>query len=186
MSAARSPESILISDDDLLVDTELSVLSTPASSTAETPLSSLTPYSAPSPPSPAPDQYEARLWRHFPGWVWSERSKDNHSWAWEYGYDIQRHDERRWVCKQCIQKNDPKPRSFVTIGLQNALNHLYKDHRISAPDNKTKSGMQQKAEKKPGSKRLRSIVDTLNLDPSRPREQAIANSIIRGFDRSHF
>jgi hypothetical protein len=46
--------------------------------------------------------------------------------------------------------------------------------------------MQQKAEKKPGSRRLTSIVDTLNLDPSRPREQAIANSIIRGFDRSHF
>lgn len=186
MSAVRSPESIPISDDDLPVDPELSVLSTPASSAAETPLSSLTPSFAPSPLSSASDQYEARLWRYFPGWVWSERSKDNHSWAWEYGYDIQRHDERRWVCKQCILKNDPKPRSFVTVGLQNALNHLYKDHRISAPDNKTKSGMQQKAEKKPGSKRLTSIVDTLNLDPSRPREQAIANSIIRGFDRSHF
>jgi hypothetical protein len=69
ISAARSPESILISDDDLPVDPELSVLSMPASSAAEAPPSSLKPYSASSPPSPAPGQYKARLWRHFPGWV---------------------------------------------------------------------------------------------------------------------
>ncbi|KAK9428595.1 hypothetical protein V1505DRAFT_387798 [Lipomyces doorenjongii] len=56
-----------------------------------------------------------------------------------------------------------KPKSLVAVGLQNALNHLDKDHRISAPDNKTKSGLQQKAEKKPESKRLRSIADTKKI-----------------------
>jgi len=46
--------------------------------------------------------------------------------------------------------------------------------------------MQLKAERKPGNKRSRSVIDSLQLDPSKPREQAIANSIIRGFDRNHF
>jgi hypothetical protein len=184
MRASRSPESIPICINDLTADLELSAVPTPAS--AETPQSSLTPPSIPSPSSLAPDKYEARAWRHFPGWVWSERSKDNYSWAWEYGYDMQRNDECRWVCKECIRKNDPKPRSFIAVGLQNALNHLCKDHQVTAPDNKTKSGLQLKAEMKPGSKRPRSIVDALKLDPSRPREQVIANSIISGFDRNYF
>ena len=117
IGAARSPESSPISVDDLSVDPELSVLSTPASSAAESPLPSLMPSSTSSPLSPAPDQNEAHLARHFPGWVWSERSKDNHAWRWEYGYDIQRHNERRWICKQSIQKNDPKHRSLVAVGL---------------------------------------------------------------------
>ncbi|OWT42498.1 restless-like transposase [Pochonia chlamydosporia 170] len=182
MSASEFLESSPISIDDVPIDFELPVPSTPASS-AE---SSLTPFSPPPTTLPTPDKYDTRLWGHFPGWVWSERSKDNYSWAWEYGYDIQHDDERRWVCKPCIQKNDPRPKNFVAIGLQNALNHLYKDHGISAPDNKTKSGLQKKAEEKPGSKRPRSIVDIWKLDPLRPREQAIANSMIRGFNRNHF
>ncbi|OWT42456.1 PIF1-like helicase domain-containing protein [Pochonia chlamydosporia 170] len=182
MSASEFLESSPISIDDVPIDFELPVPPTPASS-AE---SSLTPFSPPPTTLPTPDKYDTRLWGHFPGWVWSERSKDNYSWAWEYGYDIQHDDERRWVCKPCIQKNDPRPKNFVAIGLQNALNHLYKDHGISAPDNKTKSGLQKKAEEKPGSKRPRSIVDIWKLDPLRPREQAIANSMIRGFNRNHF
>ena len=146
------------------------------------------PSASSTPPPRDPDQYETRLWRHFSGWLWSERSKEIRSWVWEHGYDIQRDDERKWVCKPCIRKNDPKPANFVSGGLQNAMNHLFRDHLIPAPDNETKSVLQQKSEKKSGGKRLRTMHDysSVKLDPSKPREQAIANSMIRGFDRKYF
>ena len=67
MYAARSPASISVSDDDLPINPELSVLSTPTSSATEKNLPLLTLSSASPRPSdsPIPDQYEARLWRHF-------------------------------------------------------------------------------------------------------------------------
>ncbi|KAK9241816.1 hypothetical protein V1506DRAFT_165594, partial [Lipomyces tetrasporus] len=67
MSAASSPEPVPISVDDLSDDSELSELSSPDSSVSSSTASST--------PPPDPDHFETRLWRHFPGWVWSERSK---------------------------------------------------------------------------------------------------------------
>ncbi|KAJ0126009.1 Dihydrolipoamide acetyltransferase component of pyruvate dehydrogenase complex [Fusarium oxysporum f. sp. albedinis] len=31
---------------------------------------------------------EERLFRHFRGWLFSERAKDTSSWTWDYGYDM--------------------------------------------------------------------------------------------------
>ncbi|KAG5783610.1 hypothetical protein H9Q73_002749 [Fusarium xylarioides] len=47
-----------------------------------------------------------------------------------------------------------------------------------------KSSTQLKAESV--KKQHRSIADTLTLDPEKPREQAMANSFVKNFDRDHF
>ncbi|KNB15464.1 hypothetical protein FOXG_21339 [Fusarium oxysporum f. sp. lycopersici 4287] len=127
---------------------------------------------------------EERLFRHFRGWLFSERAKDTSSWTWDYGYDIQRAHERRWVCKLCIHQRVPQPKNFTHTGLQNASKHLFKEHHIRAPEGKTKSSTQLKAESV--EKQHRSIADTLTLDPEKPREQAMANSFVKNFDRDHF
>ncbi|OBS16012.1 hypothetical protein FPOA_13219 [Fusarium poae] len=115
---------------------------------------------------------EERLFRHFRGWLFSERAKDTSSWTWDYGYDIQRAHERRWVCKLCIHQRVPQPKNFTHTGLQNASKHLFKEHHIRAPEGKTKSSTQLKAESV--EKQHRSIADTM------------ANSFVKNFDRDHF
>ena len=129
---------------------------------------------------------ESCLFRHFPGFLWSERSRDRRSWAWDYGFDIQRDTERRWVCRPCIQNRNSRPKSFVTTGLQNAFDHLYRDHQISAPKGKPKSELQQRDERKGQKKTHHSVADMFKLDPNKADEQALANRIIKGFDPGHF
>ncbi|KAF5576969.1 restless-like transposase [Fusarium pseudocircinatum] len=114
------------------------------------------------PPVDSQKLQEERLFRHFRGWLFSERAKDTTSWTWDYGYDIQRAHERRW----------------------NASKHLFKEHHVRAPEGRTKSWIQLKAESV--EKQHRSITDTLTLDPMKPREQAMANSLVKSFDKDHF
>lgn len=130
---------------------------------------------------------EAMLRHLFRGWALSERNREIGSWAWSFGYDIQKENQRRWVCRACIRKKDPCPGNFDSDGIQNAYNHLFNEHGIRAPANKTKGS----AEKKACATSLRtqgqkSIVEVMKLDLHNPREQAIANSFIKRFDRGHF
>ncbi|KAM5529824.1 hAT family dimerization domain protein [Fusarium oxysporum f. sp. phaseoli] len=126
------------------------------------------------------------LWRCFPDHVWSQRVRDTSSWVWDFGYDIQNlNGSRRWVCKRCIQNKSPRPRSFAEKGIQNANAHLFKGHGIWAPAEATKSAAQRKAEKMK-TKDQRSIADVMKLDTRLPREQEIANSLVKSFDRKHF
>lgn len=117
-----------------------------------------------SPPPGTSHDLEQRLFRHFSGWLWSERSRDRRSWAWQYGFDIQCESERRWVCRPCLEKRDSKPKSFSTGGLQNALDHLYLGHHIFAPEGKTKSDAERRDERRGKKKTYRSIANMLNLD----------------------
>jgi hypothetical protein len=103
MSAPSSPEIIPIDVDGY--DSELTEFSD--SSAAERNPSSTSASSASSTPTPVLDQYETRLWQHFPGWLWSERSKEIRSWAWEYGYDIQRDDERNGSASDVFRQITP-------------------------------------------------------------------------------
>ncbi|EXA30411.1 hypothetical protein FOVG_18212 [Fusarium oxysporum f. sp. pisi HDV247] len=87
--------------------------------------------STPEPSTPAEARAtrrdEDRLFRHFRGYTWSQRSRNTKSWVWEYGFDIEKDSERRWVCRLCIERNRPKPGNVVAIGTQNAERHLW-DH----------------------------------------------------------
>lgn len=161
------------------------------------PTPSPTPSLSPSTPTPLlrptetppedEDNHEATLRYHFRGWALSERSRETASWAWPFGYDIQKDEQRRWVCRACIRKRNPCPGNFDSDGIQNAYNHLFSEHGIRAPFSKTKGTAEKKADslsvKATGQK---SIVEALKLDLHNPREQAIANTVIKRFDRDHF
>ncbi|KAF6517513.1 hypothetical protein HZS61_003074 [Fusarium oxysporum f. sp. conglutinans] len=178
----------ILSDSDAItaVDDDGSFRSSPAPSTAFTPFSPARRSKSTSPDSTTKErQYEESLWRHFPGFTWSQRVRDTNSWAWEYGYDIQKGNDRKWVCKICIRKNTLKPKTFTSTGIQNTLNHLYDDHRICAPEGKTKSASQLRAEGRKA-KGQSSIAELMKLDTNKPREQAIANGFIKNFDKKHF
>ncbi|KAI8395983.1 hypothetical protein FOFC_21513, partial [Fusarium oxysporum] len=177
-----------LSDSDAItaVDDDGNFRSSPAPSTAFTPFSPARRSKSTSPDSTTKErQYEESLWRRFPGFTWSQRVRDTNSWAWEYGYDIQKGNDRKWVCKICIRKNTLKPKTFTSTGIQNTLNHLYDDHRICAPEGKTKSASQLRAEGRKA-KGQSTIAELMKLDTNKPREQAIANGFIKNFDKKHF
>ena len=93
--------------------------------------------------------HEAALFRHFPGFAFSERVRDTSSWLWQFGYDIQNRDSRRWVCKLCIITNSPLPKNIHPSGLQNAAGHLYTKHFVLAPPDKPKSREEKKRSRSP-------------------------------------
>ncbi|GKU09264.1 transposase [Fusarium langsethiae] len=96
--------------------------------------------STPEPSTPAEARAtrrdEDRLFRHFRGYTWSQRSRNIKSWVWEYGFDIEKDSERRWVCRLCIERNRPKRGNVVAIGTQNAERHLWDHHKIQDPSGK--------------------------------------------------
>ena len=112
---------------------------------------------------------EDRLFRHFRGWTWSERARDTSSWLWDFGYDIQRHGLRKWACKDCILRNRPTIASFTSSGLQNAANHLWREHKTPAPEGEKRSTAQLKSEGalKPNQATIASV---LKLDVNKPKE----------------
>ncbi|KAL6406014.1 restless-like transposase [Ilyonectria robusta] len=128
---------------------------------------------------------EDRLFRHFRGWTWSERARDTSSWLWDFGYDIQRHGLRKWACKDCVLRNRPIIASFTSSGLQNAANHLWREHKSPAPEGEKKSTAQLKSEGALKSNQP-TIASVLKLDVNKPTEQNIANSFISRFDKQHF
>lgn len=128
---------------------------------------------------------EDRLFRHFRGWTWSERARDTSSWLWDFGYDIQRHGVRKWACKDCVLRNSPIIASFSSSGLQNAANHLWREHKTPAPEREKKSAAQLKSEGALKSSQP-TIASVLKLDVNKPREQNIANCVISRFDKQHF
>lgn len=150
----------------------------------DTPESILPPQETPKSPEVTTNNHqdEENLFRYFRGWTYSERARGTTSWIWEQGFDIQCGSERKWVCRACIRRRDPKPKSVSAAGTQNAENHLWDAHRISDPSGKRVADKKRKRDSKPFS----SITDIFRLDPAKPREQAIANTFIKNFDRTHF
>ncbi|KAM5360625.1 hypothetical protein ACJA88_014770 [Fusarium oxysporum] len=142
--------------------------------------------STPEPSTPAEARAtrrdEDRLFRHFRGYTWSQRSRNTKSWVWEYGFDIEKDSERRWVCRLCIERNRPKPGNVVAIGTQNAERHLWDHQKIQDPSGKRSAP----ASRKKPSTGYQTKTKAFNLDLNAPREQAIANRLIKSFDRNVF
>ena len=141
-----SPEScFVVSDSGIGSAPEL----TPEISTCPTPYpsrSTLTPVSRRTTPGLSDEHYGRTLWRHFPGWTFSKRARETRFWAWKFECDIQREDDRRWICRPCIRKNAPNPRRHIeTDGIHNAYNHIFSDHGIPAPPGMTKGSVENKA-----------------------------------------
>lgn len=180
-----SPESCIeVSDSGFGSAPEVTPCLTPCLSPC--PTRSLTPVSRRTTPAPGDEHYERTLWRHFPGWAFSERARETRCWAWQFGHDIQKGDERRWICRACIRKNAPNPRHFEADGIHNAYNHLFNDHSVPAPPGLTKGSAEKKVCSK-GSRATgqRTLAESMKLDIQNAREQAIANDLIQRFDKEH-
>ena len=111
----------------------------------------LAPMAEPIPPkSPATIEHERTLFRLFPGYLWSERTKDPGSWVWDFGHDIQKTQgssvTRRWVCKRCIQQKHTKVGSYQPNGINNIKNHLFDEHKIRAPPGESKGPQEKRAD----------------------------------------
>ncbi|KJZ68247.1 hypothetical protein HIM_12366 [Hirsutella minnesotensis 3608] len=132
------------------------------------------------------EHHQRTLWSHFPGWLFSERVRETRCWAWQFGYDIQRKGDRRWVCQACIRKNAPRPRNFEADGIHNAYNHLYNDHGIGAPPGKTQGPAEKRTSKRSRPVGQKTLAESMKLDLHDPREQAIANCFIKRFDKEYF
>jgi hypothetical protein len=74
-----------------------------------------------------PELIQERLFGQFPGWTWSQRSRDTNSWIWNEGYDIQRESIYRWVWKACVALNRLQFANFKHTGLQNCREHLWRE-----------------------------------------------------------
>ncbi|EJP60698.1 restless-like transposase [Beauveria bassiana ARSEF 2860] len=81
------------------------------------------------------------------------------SWAWTYGFDIERGSDWRWVCRVCIERNRPKASNVISIGTHNAERHLRDHHKIL--DNSGKR-FAPKTRKKP-STGYQTITNAFNL-----------------------
>jgi len=152
------------------------------------------------PKSPTTIEHERTLFRLFPGYLWSERTKDTGSWVWDFGHDIQKTQgssvTRRWVCKCCIQQKRTKVGSYQPDGINNIKNHLFDEHKIRAPPGESKGPQEKRADEiEAGRKgqppptmppKQKSIQQALGLNAMKDRERDIANWYIERFDKHVF
>ncbi|KAK8013613.1 restless-like transposase [Apiospora marii] len=125
---------------------------------------------------------EVRLFRQWKGYSLAQRTSQTQSWIWSFGIEIQDSTSRRWVCGPCLTAKVPKPTSYISEGTQNCEKHLWEKH-----GRWDTSGKRPKPSNKRGSKRKHgNIAGFMNLDLADPKDQAVANRLIKGFDRSHF
>lgn len=141
------------------------------------------------PPPLTDEEAEAVLFRRFRGWTFTERQGAHRHWSWQYGWDISNGVERKFACKVCVSERKKTIAAFAFSGLQNAHNHLFDDHRISAPEGQQKSKAELAADaiaKKLKSRNPESILHHFKLNPDKPHEQSLANTLINNFSREHF
>lgn len=132
--------------------------------------------------------WENFLWHHFPNTTQSQRAGSKRKWVWKHGYDIEYgiSHKRRWVCYYCQLKLAPTPLySCAEEGLQNAVSHLWLEHKIwddaETTAKPTKKGWRGRREL--GS---RNIAERMGLNTQNAREQQIANNLIHAFDKATF
>lgn len=133
--------------------------------------------------SAADDVHEERLFFKFKGWVWSQRARDTSNWSWAYGYDIERNQKRKWVCRRCVSQNRRPFASYDADGLQNAKDHLFQVHNITAPSGEKPGRAEKRSSNSPFPHQQPTLIERLKLDPEQPVEQAMANQLIKSFDK---
>jgi hypothetical protein len=80
-----------------------------------------------------------------------------------------------------VKLNKPQPTTFKATGLQNAREHLWREHRIGAPDGEKKGDAQSQTE----NYAQPSIMAHFKLNPLQPRDQQIANTLIQSFNKQY-
>ncbi|EJP62004.1 restless-like transposase [Beauveria bassiana ARSEF 2860] len=100
----------------------------------------------------------------FSGFTISERAGRQTLWIWQHGFDIQ-------FC------DSPLTRKW------NMDKHLFKEHRLADESGKRSPAMEKGWKDKTP---FRNVAEMLSLNTHDPKEQAIANALIRCFNRDHF
>jgi hypothetical protein len=80
-----------------------------------------------------------------------------------------------------VKLNKPQFAHFNATGLQSAREHLWRDHNIGASEGEKKGVAQSHHEDNPQP----SIMAHFRLNPVQPRDQQIANTIMRSFDKQY-
>lgn len=151
------------------------------------------------PATPDLDEAELQCFRYRPGFLLSERSGTTRSWVWDYGFDITKaldngaNKHRRWVCHRCLITKVPHPGDYAEKGTHHMMDHLFEEHKILAPTGE-KKGPKQEAWEKSNNKSIpdatalprTSIAQYFELNPHTPRDQAVANTFIKRFDKGFF
>ena len=122
--------------------------------------------------------YKGIDWSRLPGYyIRRHRRRQRTGWVWEYGYDIEKDGSghRFWLCRECHRKKATGPHMYDAASTSQANSHMVSVHRINGDGPMA-----------PQRKKQRSLFDMADLDPQRPKDQAVMNAFIASFDPLHF
>ncbi|KAK8011833.1 hypothetical protein PG989_000093 [Apiospora arundinis] len=122
--------------------------------------------------------YEGIDWNRLSGYsIRKHQRRPRTGWVWEHGFDIEKDGSghRFWLCKTCHQRKATITHMYDAASTSQANGHMEEVHRV----NKDGSMPSQR-------KRQRTLFDMADLDPHRPRDQALMNAFIASFEPARF
>ncbi|KAL6402752.1 hypothetical protein AUP68_14088 [Ilyonectria robusta] len=110
-------------------------------------------------------------------WNRCSRRRPRTGWVWEHGFDIEKDGSghRFWLCKTCHRKKATITHMYDAASTSQANGHMEDIHRIN------KGGPMP-----PQRKKQRTLFDMVDLDPHRPKDQALMNAFIVSFEPVRF
>jgi hypothetical protein len=122
--------------------------------------------------------YEGIGWNRLSGYsIRKHQRRPRTGWVWEHGFDIEKDGSghRFWLCKMCHQKKATITHMYDAASTSQANGHMEDIHRIN------KDGSMP-----PQRKKQRTLFDMVDLDPHRPKDQALMNAFIASFEPARF
>lgn len=122
--------------------------------------------------------YEGIDWNRLLGFsIRQHRRRPRTGWVWEHGFDIEKggSGHRFWLCKVCHQKKATITHMYDAASTSQANGHMEDIHRIN-----------RDGPMSPWRKKQRTLVDMVDLDSHRPKDQAVINAFIASFDPIRF
>lgn len=127
------------------------------------------------------------LWRCFPDYVWSQRVRDTPSWVWGFGYDVEDSSGKAVAggsVSTASRTRIPSPEASRRREFRMRM-PIYSRAMEYAPLRKRRNQPLRRKQRS-GRPKKRAIAEVMKLDTTLLREQDIANSLVKGFDRKHF
>ncbi|KAL5592925.1 hypothetical protein FOBRF1_013233 [Fusarium oxysporum] len=122
--------------------------------------------------------YEGIDWNRLSGYsIRKHQRRPRTGWVWEHGFNIEKDGSghRFWLCKMCHQKKATITHMYDAASTSQANGHMEDIHRIN------KDGSMP-----PQRKKQRTLFDMVDLDPHRPKDQALMNAFIASFEPARF
>ncbi|KAJ0126570.1 hypothetical protein HZ326_30328 [Fusarium oxysporum f. sp. albedinis] len=122
--------------------------------------------------------YEGIDWNRLSGYsIRKHQRRPRTGWVWEHGFDIEKDGSghRFWLCKTCHQRKATITHMYDAASTSQANGPMEDIHRIN------KDGSMP-----PQRKKQRTLFDMVDLDPHRPKDQALMNAFIASFEPARF